>query len=227
MIKKALINTFTLLFVLVGLSACNDKENDIEKPLDGDVGLEFCIYVSFIDKVGNDIIESIEKTPMTLEMSNYTMITDSATYFKLEDYQMETYLNGEIIEPAEPFKHNFVNCLSGEASINGKTAIVLVAPGPEQQLKIFMKSLNDIRDFGKQSIEWHFSCPKLFGDNLKHIFKLDFDLIVEPYFGGRFQGQFYLDGVLQELYYPEYFGISPTYHVEGRDVYSPYCIINL
>ena len=225
---RTLINIFALLSILVSFSACNNNSDDMEIPMDGDVGSQFYVYLSFIDKAGNDIIETIEKTPMTLEMSNYTFITDDTTYFKLEDYQMDTYLNGELIKPAEPFKHNFVNCLLGENSVNGKAAIELIASGVEQQLKVFMKSLNDSqRDFGEHSIEWHFTCPKLFGDNEKHILKLEFGLIVPNMPGFGFQGTLYFDGNPQTLYYPEYFGITPTYNFDKVGVSRPYCIIQI
>ena len=224
---RTLINIFTLLLILVSISACNNKSDGMEIPMDGDVGSQFYVHLSFIDKAGNDIIATIEKTPMTLEMSSNLITTDEATYLKLEDYQMDTYLNGELIKPAEPFKHNFVNCLFGENSVNGKAAIELIASGVEQQLKVFMKSLNDSQDFGEHSIEWHFACPKLFGDNEKHVLKLDFELIVSNMPALGFQGELYFDDVPQKLYYPEYYGISPTYSIEGRDVNVPYCIINL
>lgn len=220
---KTLVKCLMLLSILISFSACNENNDNLPDYELSDSGPQFYIHVSFIDKTGNDIVKTIEKTPMTLAMSNGIMTTDEATYFKIEDYQMETYLNGKLIEPAEPFKYHFISCLLDEKSINGKTAIELIASGAEEVLKSYLKNS---QDFGKHSIEWHFTCPKLFGDNEKHVFKLNFKLI-KPYLGGGFQGELYFDNVRQELYYPEYYGISPTYSIEGRDVTTPYCIINL
>lgn len=224
---KTLANLLMSLAILVSFSACNDK-NDVPPLLVGDPGPQFFVNVSFIDEAGNDIVETIEKTPMTLAMSSNIMISEEATYFKVEDYQLETYLDGKLVNPPSPFKYNFVYCLLGEQSINGKTAIELIAQGPEQQLKILLSSLDTSKqDFGKHSIEWHFTCPKLFGDNEKHILKLDFELIVPNKPGFGFQGTLYLDEKPQTLYYPESYGITPTYDLDNIDVTIPYCIIQL
>ena len=225
---KTLIKLLMSLFILESFSACNDK-NDVPNIILDETGLFFSVNVSFIDEAGNDIVETIEKTPMTLAMSNGLMITDEAYYFKVEDYQLEIYLDGKLVNPPSPFKYNLVPCTLEEKKILGKAAIGLIAEGPEQQLKILMNSLDDgsKQDFGKHSIEWHFTCPKLFGDNEKHILKLDFGLIVPNMPGFGFQGTLYIDGKPQTLYYPEYYGITPTYDLDDYDVTQPYCIIQL
>lgn len=224
---KPLVNLLMSLFILTSFSACN-KKNDLPPLLIGDIGPQFVVYASFIDEAGNDIVETIEKTPMTLAMSNNVMISEEANYFKVEDYQLETYLDGKLVNPPSPFKYNFVYCRLEEESIYGKTAIRLIAEGPEQQLSILMSSLsNSMLDFGKHSIEWHFTCPKLFGDNEKHILKLDFELIIPDIPNRGFQGTMYLDGEPQTLYYPESFGITPTYNLDKIGVATPYCIIQL
>ena len=228
MIMKTLVNLLMSLFILISFSACNDKNDIDDILLNSGPGLLFGVKVSFIDEAGNDIVETIEKTPMTLAMSSNMMVSDEAIYFKVEDYLLETYLDGKLVNPPSPFKYNFVPCLLEKYSIYGKTAIGLIAEGPEQQLEILMNSLDASKqDFGKHSIEWHFTCPKLFGDNEKHILKLDFELIVPNMPGFGFKGTLHFDGTPQTLYYPESYGISPTYKMDGMDATHPYCIIQL
>lgn len=225
---KVLASIFAFFSILVGLVSCNNDNNSVEIPLDGDTGPMFFIYLSFIDNEGHDIVETIEKTPLTLEMSNYQCVSDSATYLKLEDYQMDTYLDGKFVEPASPFEYNFVNCMFGKYCINGLSSITLVATGSELQLKKLIKSLDDLNDFDKHSIEWHFECPKLFGDNKEHILKLDFELIDSNAIGAGFKGAFYFDGIQQTLYYPKTYDLSPEYSaVEGWEPSVPYCIVQL